>query len=421
LKPNQLDSLRLEAIVDSSVDCIITIDERGHMLSVNKATSKLFGYTKEEMLGKNVSMLMPNPHAAAHDRYIQNYLKSGKAKIIGIGREVSGLKKDGSEFACLLSISEVRFNGEIVFTGIIHDISEIKEAEYKLLALNAQLEEKVQERTSKLTDVVNKLLETNKNLQEEVSKRKVVEDALILSENELRQALSKEKELNDLKSKFVTLASHEFRTPLSTILSSTNLIAKYVDAETQDKRERHIKKISQAVHNLNNILNDFLSLGKLEEGKIAFEVTEFSLKNLIDDVAEQLEGMLKSNQKIIVFADEKIRLVNDKNMTRNVLINLVSNAIKYSPEGSEIIVRAAKDPDKVTIYVEDKGIGIPESEQKNIFSRFFRAYNAGAIQGTGLGLHLVFNYAEKMGGNVGFESKLGEGSKFFISLPLIKE
>jgi two-component system, LuxR family, sensor kinase FixL len=416
----KLDSLKLEAIVDSSVDCIITIDHRGIIMSVNRATVKLFGYNREELIGRNVSVLMPNPHAANHDGYIENYLRSGKAKIIGVGREVEARKKDGTLFPCLLSISEVRFENEIIFTGIIHDITEIKEAERNLKLLNSQLEQKVEERTSKLTEVVNRLLKTNMELEDEVSRRKLAEDALISSENELRAALSKEKELNDLKSKFVTLASHEFRTPLSTILSSTNLIARYTSDDTQDKREKHLKKISQAVHNLNNILNDFLSLGKLDEGKIGYEPVDFALKDLMYDVTEQLEGMLKTNQRISLKIDEDFHLVNDKNMARNVLINLVSNAIKYSPENSVITLWAEPDDKNVKITVADQGIGIPESEHKNIFSRFFRANNAGAIQGTGLGLHLVHNYVEKMGGNVTFDSREGKGTSFYVRLPKVK-
>lgn len=418
MNKNLLDSLRLNAILESSVDSIITINERGVIQSVNIATANLFGFTKEELTGQNVSILMPNPHAKNHDKYLTNYLETGVAKIIGIGREVEAKHKNGTLFPVLLSISEVRFEDGIIFTGIIHDITNIKEAELKLKELNSQLEEHVEERTSKLTDVVNKLLKTNRDLENEVKRRKEAEDALKCSEKELKSSLSKEKELNDMKSKFVTLASHEFRTPLSTILSSANLIEKYEKEDDQEKRERHVKKISQAVHNLNNILNDFLSLGKLDEGKIGFEVSTFCLKSLIADVAEQLEGMLKPGQKIQLLIENDLLINNDKNMMHNILINLISNAIKYSPENTdiEIYVRFLSK-DLFKICVKDSGIGIPESEQGNIFSRFFRANNASTYQGTGLGLHLVQSYAEKMGGMVSFESKCGEGSKFYVTIP----
>lgn len=418
LKKVLLDSLRLNAILESSVDSIITINERGLIQSVNIATSKLFGYGKEELIGQNVSVLMPNPHAKNHDKYLSNYLETGVAKIIGIGREVEAKHKSGEIFPVLLSISEVKFEDGVIFTGIIHDITEIKEAEKKLRVLNSQLEERVEERTSKLTDVVNKLLKTNRDLENEVKLRKEAEDALICSEKELKSMLSKEKELNDMKSKFVTLASHEFRTPLSTILSSANLIEKYEKEDDQEKRERHVKKISQAVHNLNNILNDFLSLGKLDEGKIGYEISSFCLKSLIKDVSEQLEGMLKPGQSIKLFLEEEIMINNDKNMMHNILVNLISNAIKYSPQNSDIeIYVQSVSKDIMKVCVRDHGIGIPESEQGNIFSRFFRANNASTYQGTGLGLHLVQSYAEKMGGMVSFESKCGEGSKFYVTIP----
>lgn len=414
-----LDTIRLNDILESSVDSIITINEKGIIQSVNLATVKLFGFSKDELVGNNVSVLMPNPHAKRHNSYLNNYLNTGEAKIIGIGREVEAQQKNGTTFSCLLSISEVRFEDGIIFTGIIHDISQIKDAENKLKKLNTKLEETVNERTAKLTDVVNKLLKTNNELESEILLRKKAEIAFIESQHELKVSLEKEKELNDLKSKFVTLASHEFRTPLSTILSSANLIEKYKKEIEQENRERHVKKIAQSVHILNNILNDFLSLGKLEEGKIGFETSQFSLNELIADVAEQFEGMLKVGQEIALKADKEIELINDKNMTRNVLINLVSNAIKYSNEKTTIEISLQEVfNNKIQIAVTDSGIGVPESEQKYIFSRFFRANNAHSYQGTGLGLHLVKSYAETMKGNVNFESKEGVGTTFTVILPL---
>lgn len=141
---NLYDSKKLEAIVETSVDCIIVINNKGIIQSVNKATEKLFGYQREDMIQENVSMLMPNPHASNHNQYINNYLETGRAKIIGIGREVEAMTKTGQLFPCLLSIIEVKLDNEHLFTGIIHDLSDIKEAESKLLKLNAKLEQKVQ-------------------------------------------------------------------------------------------------------------------------------------------------------------------------------------------------------------------------------------------------------------------------------------
>lgn len=415
---NFYDSKKLEAIVETSVDCIIVINNRGIMQSVNKATEKLFGYQRKEMVNENVSMLMPNPHAANHNQYINNYLETGKAKIIGIGREVEAMTKNGQLFPCLLSISEVKMKDEHLFTGIIHDLSEIKAAESQLLKLNTELEQKVQVRTSKLTDVVNQLLKINKDLESEIDKRKNAEKALKKSEKELKELLNKEKELNEMKSKFVTLASHEFRTPLSTILSSANLIKRYSTEENQYKREKHINKISNSVHNLNNILNDFLSLGKLEEGKIFVNFEETCLKTLFQNVLEELEGLKKEHQNIELLINFSKPIQTDKNILRNILYNLISNAIKYSKDDGVIRIKLDKIGGDVKITVKDQGIGIDKAEQQNIFSRFFRANNAVNIKGTGLGLHLVKNYVEKINGKIYFESEINKGSKFFVEIPI---
>ena len=259
---------RLKAVFRSAIDGIITIDRRGIMESVNDSAATLFGYSREEMVGNNVSMLMPEPDRSQHDGYISRYLETGIPRVIGIGREVTGRRNDGSLFPFRLSLSVVELPDNILFTGVVHDISEIKRAEEQLRALNTELEARVLERTDQLTEAVNRLLQTNRDLKREVEERRRAEYALQQSQEELRRALDKEKDLNELKSKFVTLASHEFRTPLGTILSSASLIARYADSSAQDRREKHIGRIRSAVQNLNGILDDFLSLGKLEEGRI---------------------------------------------------------------------------------------------------------------------------------------------------------
>lgn len=261
-------------------------------------------------------------------------------------------------------------------------------------------------------------MKINKDLEIEIEKRKNAESALKKSEKELKELLNKEKELNELKSKFVTMASHEFKTPLSTILSSANLITRYSTDETRYNREKHVHKISQSVHNLNNILNDFLSLGKLEEGKFSINFEGICLKTLLEDVIEELDGLRKVAQKIELIVNYKTNVKTDKQILRNILYNLISNAIKYSSEEAIIKVHLDKVGGDIKITVEDQGIGIDKKEQQNIFARFFRANNAINIKGTGLGLHLVKNYVEKLNGSIRFESELGVGSKFIVLLPL---
>ena len=406
----------LKEIVETSVDAIVVINNRGIMQYVNKSTQLLFLYTESDLIGQNVSILMPQPDKSMHDSYIHNYEATGKRKIIGIGREVKAQKKNGEIFSCLLSLSEVFSEGQQFYTGIIHDISALKAAEENLIELNKSLEEKVADRTEKLSEVVNRLLTTNNELTQEISLRKKAEAALKRSEDELRKSLDKEKELSELKSRFVTMASHEFRTPLSTILSSNNLISKYAAIGNNEKLESHVQKISQTINHLTSILNDFLSLGKWEEGKISIELTSFSWADFLKELKENLNGILKPGQEIVlVFTEESLH--TDKNLLKNSLINLISNASKYSGNGKKILVNSYHRDQSFVIEVKDEGQGIPKSDLKNIFERFFRASNATNIEGTGLGLHLVKSYISKLNGEVSFVSEEGVGSTFTLKLP----
>lgn len=410
-KDLEISRQRLNAIFDTAVDGIIIIDRKGIIQMVNPAVSKLFGYDDLEMIGNNIKMLMPEPDHSAHGSYLDNYHKTRKPKIIGIGREVEGLRKDGSQFPFNLGVSEVQTDNGVLYTGIIHDLSTRKKIEDDLKSLNISLEEKVAARTTELTSTVNKLLSTNKKMENEVTERKKAEAALLTS-------LEKEQQLNELKSRFVSMASHEFRTPLSTILSSSALIGRYTEGEQQDKREKHINRIKSSVSNLTGILNDFLSISKLEEGKIENQVEEFDFEVLCTEVKDEIQGLLKAGQTISHQSKLPESLViMDKRLMKNILFNLVSNAIKYSPEGKPIICIISFEKGNYIVQVKDQGIGIPEEDKKYMFSRFFRATNSTNIQGTGLGLNIVQQYARLMGGELSFESKEGKGSIFTVKIP----
>jgi len=407
------------SILDTAIDGIIIINSRGRIQIANKAVEKMFGHTLPEMTGENVSMLMSTHDQVRHDQYLNNYLTTKEPKIIGIGREVVAKHKDGTKFPIRLAISEVILNGEMYFTGILHDLTAQKHAEQQLLNFTQELETKVQLRTEELGDVINQLLKVNKQYQTEIKERIEIENQLKRKEEELKTLLDKEKEINQMKSRFVSMASHEFRTPLSTVLSSAALIEKYTQTDQQDKREKHVNKIKNSVNNLTNILNDFLSLGKLEEGTVNPVPEEIDIEVFCQELVEELSVILKPGQIIRINTDPQVKsITSDPRFLYNSLVNILSNAIKYSNEHQEIWLKTRKSEGEFLFEVIDQGMGIPEKEQVHLFNRFFRAQNATNIQGTGLGLHIVKRYMELLGGGVSYSSELNVGSTFRLHLPL---
>jgi signal transduction histidine kinase len=234
------------------------------------------------------------------------------------------------------------------------------------------------------------------------------------SKEELTKALSKEKELSDLKSRFVSMASHEFRTPLSTILSSASLVAKYTETEQQENRDKHIQRIKNSVGNLTDLLNEFLSIGKIEDGKIESHYSSFSIKELLGAVCSEMQSLVKKGQHIKYTHKGVDTVVLDPGLLRNIILNLLSNAIKFSPENGDILIASQVEEKEITITVRDSGIGISKEDQEHLFERFFRGTNAGNIQGTGLGLHIVSKYIELMDGSISFSSELEKGTEFII-------
>lgn len=237
------------------------------------------------------------------------------------------------------------------------------------------------------------------------------------SELQLHQSLSKERELNELKSRFVSMASHEFRTPLTSIMGSADILKIYGERKNFEKQEKHIKRIKSSVNNLTSILNDFLSLEKLESGKLIYNPEEINFCDFVDDVSEEVKIMAGPEQEVFKKHTGDQKVLIDPHLVKNILINLLSNAIKYSPKGEDVDVISEKTKGHLIINVKDRGIGIPEEDQKHMFTRFFRASNAINIKGTGLGLTIVQRYLELMDGTITFVSNSTDGTTFTIKIP----
>jgi PAS domain S-box-containing protein len=388
----------LKAIIENAIDGIITINGRGIVETINPAACKLFLCKPEDVIGKNISVLMPQPYKAQHDEYIHRYQQTRDPHIIGIGREVTGLRTDGTTFPFRLAVSEVDYAGRKIYAGFIHDLSREKEAEEQLRDYAAHLEDLVEQRTQTLKNTV---------------------EALQQAKEEVSVSLEKEKELGHLKSRFVSMASHEFRTPLSAVQLSASLIEKYAQPYDNANIRKHVAKIKNAVGNLTTILNDFLSLEKLEAGRVEPSYIPFDLVKLSEEITEELQMVAKQNQSIIYQHTGTRSMVNlDPNLLKNCVINLMSNAIKYSGENTFIEFNTEIADGSCVITIKDNGIGIPDTDQKHLFEAFFRAHNTGNIPGTGLGLNIVARYASLMNGRIEFKSNINQGTLFTITFPI---
>ena len=393
----------LDALFKHATEGIVVVNKAGAIVMLNPKARELFGYTDSELVGKKIETLIPQRFGRKHVDYRDEYLEAPRARGMGHLLDLFARRQDGSEFPVEVSLSPFKTSdGEFVVSFVI-DITERKKQENRIIEanleiqkLNAELEERVNQRTKELASAIKK-----------------VED----SQDEVIRALKKERELNNMKSQFVTIASHEFRTPLATILSSASLIGRYAKTEEEDKRQKHVLRIKSAVTNLTEILNDFLSIGKLEEGRVKSIPVSFNLPEFCLGLTEEIKGLCKEQQQIYFKYAGIEDLWLDKQLLRNVLFNLLSNAIKYSEAGKSIFFSIKSDMNLVSIEIKDQGIGIPEADQAHIFDRFFRAHNAGNAQGTGLGLNIVQNYIDLMEGEVSFTSEVGRGTTFYIKLP----
>ena len=373
-------SQEYEALFNNAAIGIITVDSQGDIILVNEFALTQFGYKKEELIGKKIEVLIPSRFKTRHEKHRDNYNRDNPhSRPMGSGMDLYAITKSGREFPVEVSLSTYENAAGRFAIAFVSDISIRKQSEAALVNLNAELEQKVHERTLSLSE-----------------------------------ALEKEKELNELKSRFVSMASHEFRTPLSTILSSAYLVSKYLLSEDQTKRDRHIQRIVSSVNMLTDILNDFLSVGKIEEGRMQVRYTSFDISDLMKVLISELQPICKRGQQIVFEhrGNNNVRL--DPSLVKHIIMNLVSNAIKFSPENSYITIKTDND-EYFVLSVKDSGIGISEEDQQHLFERFFRGANAANIQGTGLGLHIVGKYSELMDGSITFKSELGKGTEFIIT------
>ena len=408
-----VDHNHLESLFENATEGIILTNRKGEIVLVNPAATAIFNYTADELIGKTIEILIPNRFHPRHEGHRNNFHAHPQNRAMGAGRDLFGKKKDGADVPVEVSLSHYQKDGETFVIAFIIDITRRKEIEKNLL-----------EKQSELETVTNDIRKLNSELEAKVNERtQILKEALEKleqSQRELSEALDKEKQLNEIKGRFVSMASHEFRTPLSTVLSSASLLSKYTNADEQEKRDKHIKKIKDSVKHLNDILNDFLSLGKLDEGKITSDLCKFNGRELMEDTIEEIKGLLKPGQHIINSYTGEELLYSDKKLLKNILFNLLSNAIKFSEAESPITINCLTASGITTLSVIDRGIGISNDDQEHLFSSFFRGANAANIQGTGLGLHIVKRYIDLLGGTAKLQSELNKGTTVTVEFPSAK-
>lgn len=362
---------RIRSIVENVVDAIITIDSRGTVQTFNPAAERIFGYTASEVIGKNVNIIMPEPHRGLHDGYVQKYLETGENEIIGKTREIVGERKDKTIFPMEISVSEMRIGNEIGFIGIVRDISE----------------------------------------------RKLIESELVTAREESEKA-------NRAKSDFLAVMSHEIRTPMNGILGMTHVV---LDSELTQEQRENLNLVNYSAKSLLSLINDILDFSKIEAGKLDLDYSDFRIGDRLDEIMQSLA--IKAHEKnlnLVCNVDDKVPEVvtGDLGRLRQIIVNLVGNAIKFTEVGviSLNVCVVYQTPDEVELKFEvcDTGVGIPQENQEMIFNPFTQADSSTTRKygGTGLGLAITSQLVDMMNGKIWVESEPGKGSVFHFTCRL---
>ena len=378
----------------------------------NAAMCAMWGRTPAQAQGTPLFELLPEAAGQGFEELLDGVLASGLAHV---DHELPSLIDRAGQRVTVywnfvynpLREPDGRVTG---ITVVATDVTEQVLARQQILLLNAELAHSVE-----------KLRSGNAELEQKVADRT---NALLITLNQLErrglalaQALAAEQELGELKSRFVSLASHEFRTPLTVVLTSAELIEDYGTTRQQGQRLKHVQRIRGAVTNLNNILEEFLSVGRIEEGKVETHPANLDLAALVAETTADVQALRKPGQRI----DWQVACPNpmwlDASLLGKVLVNLLSNALKYSDEGAAVTVGATCNDHQLTLVVQDQGIGISEEDQAHLFERFFRARSVSTTQGTGLGLYIIACYLKLMGGTIALHSELGVGTTVTLTLP----
>lgn len=485
---------RFRLLMESAPAAIVISNREGRITLLNAEAEKMFGYKRDELIGQNIEILVPEPLRSRHQDHREGFTKLPSQRPAGKERILQSRRKDGSIFQSEIALSYIEAQGDLLVMSVIADITERTQADEALRASEARFRSVIEaapdsillldpEGTILMTNpaalhdsgydraemighrlaefftphsqavfasVFLRLLKTGIGreevqfvrkdgsiafmdcsgsviygkdgqphsviiVQRDMTRRKQVEDAL-------RQTLQKEKELKELKSRFVSTVSHEFRTPLATILSSASLVKDYYERLTDEKRRTHLEKIETQVRYVTEMLDDVLAFSKVEAALLSFNPAPVALDELCRAIVEEIQQAARATHRIIFSSTGDCgEAIVDKKLMQQAITNLLTNAVKYSPGGGNIYLDLGCADSQAVIRVRDEGLGIPKEEQARVFDEFYRATNVGKIEGTGLGLSIAKRAAEMHGGTISLESEPGVGTTFTITIPTVDE
>jgi PAS domain S-box-containing protein len=380
--------MRFRELLEAAPDAIIEIEREGQIVLLNKAAEQLFGYTREELLGKPLETLIPSDAQAAHQAHRNKYWASPTTRPMGTGLKLEGQRKDGSRVPVEISLSPVQFEEGFRVSAIIRDVSERRLAEEQLRSVQAAYTEEL----------------AAKNRELEVRNEEV-------------------ERANRLKSEFLSGMSHELRTPLHTIIGFTELLEEELEGPLNEKQQRFIRYIHKDSQHLLALINDVLDLSKIESGRLELQPELFSLIEALDETVSSIRprGQAKSIH-IETLVSYALDIYADRLRFKQILYNLLSNAVKFTPEGGRVWIEVTVSEAFIEVSVSDTGIGIPLSEQESVFDKFYQVgqRQAGGHEGTGLGLAITRHLVDHHGGSIRLQSEPGKGSRFTFSIPLVK-
>jgi PAS domain S-box-containing protein len=370
---------RFRELLEAAPDAIIEVDREGRIVLLNRVSENMFGYSREELLGRSVDLLIPQDLRTRHAEHRQRYWNTPSTRPMGSGLMLQGKRKDGSEFPVEISLSPVESEGGLRVTAIIRDISKRRTAEDRLRA--------VQENYTRELEQRNRLIER----------------------------------ANRLKSEFLASMSHELRTPLHTIIGFSELLGEELEGPLNDKQKRFVNHIHKDSLHLLELINDVLDLSKIEAGKLELRREAFDVRGALEEVLASIRPQAEAkSQSLGTVLDELPALDADRTRFKQILLNLLSNAVKFTPEGGSIRVEAGLLEEMAQFSVIDTGVGIPKEEQESVFDKFYQVGQTtkGVREGTGLGLAITQRLVAEHGGKIWVVSEVGKGSRFSFTIPL---